>query len=218
MTGFRFSAARRRLLAALSLPPLLVACATTGVPVETVPAAPRVYHESISLGGRLSLRYEQNGAEQSMHGSFTWEQQPRHTLVTFSSPLGQTVATIAITPAMSTLTQAGQAPRSAPDVDALAADALGWPLPISGLRYWLQGFGIDRHGQPFIATPQGTAANVLTRDGWTLHYTRWQADPERPALIYPRRIDLERGTQRAGDVGLRLVIDTWQPLQESTTP
>ena len=218
MRDARFIAGRRRLLAVFAFPLLLAACATTVPSGETVPAAPRAYHESITLGGRLSVRYEENGADQAMHGSFTWEQQSRHILVTLSSPLGQTLATIAITPGMSTLTQAGQPPRSAPDVDALVADTLGWPLPVSGLRYWLQGFALDRQGQPFVAEPQDNAARVRTRDGWAIHYVSWQAAAERPALIHPRRIDLERSTERAGDVALRIVIDAWQPLQENLSP
>jgi outer membrane lipoprotein LolB len=206
----------RRALAALALPLLLSACATVGAPGGKLPgataAAPRAYHDAIALGGRLSVRYQQNGADQAMHGSFTWEQEPGRTLVTLSSPLGQTLATIVITPTLSTLTQAGQPPRSAPNVDALAAEALGWPLPLSGLRGWLQGFAIDAHGQAFVAAPQGDAGNTITRDGWALNYASWQTDPGMPGVVHPRRIDLERSTRRAGEVLLRIVIDAWQPL------
>jgi outer membrane lipoprotein LolB len=203
----------------LALAALLSGCATvttpTGPPAGLTAAeqaARRTYHDAIVLGGRLSLRYQQNGFDQAVHGNFTWQQSPERTLVTLSSPLGQTMATIEITPGLSTLIQAGQAPRSATDVDALAASALGWPLPISGLRDWLQGFGTDANGRRFIAVPQAKAAGTTTLDGWRINYASWQNDDPPLASSHPKRIDLERSTEHAGDVALRIVIDDWQPL------
>jgi outer membrane lipoprotein LolB len=183
----------------------------TGVPAADRAATQRTYHDKIVIGGRLSVRYQQNGNDQSVHGSFTWSQSPGRTLVTLLSPLGQTIATIEITPALATLTQGGQAPRSATDVDALAAGALGWPLPISGLRNWLQGFGQDADGQRFVAAPQAKAATAMTSDGWHINYASWQNDADPSASNHPKRIDLERSTTQAGDVALRIVIDNWQP-------
>lgn len=202
----------------MALPLLLTGCATFTLPTwpDAAPAvqqavAPRLYHDAIELGGRLSVRYQQNGTEQAIHGSFTWVQNPAHTTVTLLSPLGQTVAMIEITPTASTLTRSGQAPRMAADVDALAAEAFGWPLPVSGLRDWLQGFARAADGSRFAATPQAAQTTQLTTgDGWRLHYTSWQdAAPSMPA--HPKRIDLERNTAQAGDVALRIVIDNWQP-------
>lgn len=154
------------------------------------------------------MHYQQNGNDQAVHGSFTWAQSPERTVVTLLSPLGQTIAAIDITPNLSTLTQARQAPRTATDADALAAGALGWPLPVSGLRDWLQGFATDADDKHFVAAPYGGATDVTTRDGWHIHYSNWQDDA---AQNHPKRIDLSRNTVQAGDVTIRLVIDTWQP-------
>lgn len=168
----------------------------------------RSYHEAIDLGGRLSVRYQQNGDDQAVHGSFTWAQSTGRTVVTLLSPLGQTIAVINITPDLSTLTQAGRAPHTAADVDALAAGALGWPLPISGLRDWLQGFARAADGRHFVAMPQADTTGVTTREGWRIDYSSWL---DNGAEHHPRRIDLARNTVQAGDVALRIVIDTWQP-------
>lgn len=168
----------------------------------------RAYHDAIVITGRLSIRYEQNGREESLHGSFNWNQQSHRLLLTLLSPLGQTVAIIENTPAAATLIQAGQPPRTASDVDALVADTLGWPLPVAGLRYWLQGFAVRDDGSTFVAMPENDADSIATRDGWQLNYASWNQDA-RPA--HPRRIDLQRETSQAGKVDIRLVIDTWQP-------
>ncbi len=201
----------RAALAALVL--LLAGCAgLTPRPAETPQAEQamrsRSFQDAIDLTGRLSVRYQSAYKDEALHGSFTWAQQPAQTTVTLMSPLGQTLAVIDLTPDGATLTQAGQPPRAAADVDTLTAETLGWPLPISGLRYWLQGFAIDAGGHHFVATPE--SSDVVTRDGWHLHYASWQDNAPSTAPQRPRRIDLERSTQQAGEVAIRIVIDTWQ--------
>jgi outer membrane lipoprotein LolB len=192
---------------------LLAGCAGLSPrPTETPQAEQamrsRSFQDAIDLAGRLSVHYQSAYKDEALHGSFTWAQQPAQTTVTLMSPLGQTLAVIDLTPDGATLTQAGQPPRMAADVDTLTAETLGWPLPISGLRYWLQGFAIDDRGQQFVATPE--SSDVITRDGWHLHYTSWQDNAPSTAPQRPRRIDLERSTQQAGNVAIRIVIDTWQ--------
>ncbi|GAA4022882.1 lipoprotein insertase outer membrane protein LolB [Actimicrobium antarcticum] len=184
--------------ASLAPPPSLPSPATTVRPVT-----------SIELGGRLSVRYQNNGKEEAVHGSFSWSQRAGNTLVTLRSPLGQTLATITIGPAESTLSQAGQPTRTAADPDALATEALGWPLPLAGLRDWLQGQATNVAGERVTASSTSTTP-IVTNDGWQLQYVSWEAsDPALPAR--PKRIDLSRTTPQAGDVGLRIVIDSWQP-------
>jgi outer membrane lipoprotein LolB len=212
MSGSRHSAASLRIGSIMLLFPLVLGgCAMISpppAPVTAEQAASRPYHEKIMIKGRLSVRYQQNGNDEAIHGSFSWSQVPGHTTVSLFSPLGQTIAMIEITPEVSTLTQAGQAPRRADNVDALAANALGWPLPVSGLRDWLQGFAIDSEGRRFVASPLAGGTEVTTRDGWRLRYAGWQEDTGQSR---PRRIDLERSTAEAGEVAIRIVIDDWQP-------
>jgi outer membrane lipoprotein LolB len=204
----------RRVFVSLTL--LLAGCASLTPPQNPgespqaqQTALPRPFQEAIDLTGRLSMHYQGAFKEEALHGNFTWAQQPAQTTVTMLSPLGQTLAVIDLTPAGATLTQAGQQPRAAADVDTLTAETLGWPLPVSGLRDWLQGFATDTHGRRFVATPE--SADVVTRDGWHLHYADWQDAASPAAPQRPRRIDLERSTKQAGEVAIRIVIDTWQP-------
>jgi len=190
---------------------LMAGCATVTAPPTSASAATgaeRAFHQTIDLGGRLSVRYQAGRREESLHGSFTWSQTPSLTNVTLLSPLGQTIAVVSVTPEGATLTQAGQAVRSANNVNALTAETLGWPLPVAGLREWLQGFAVDRAGKRFTATPSST--DVTTPDGWRVQYAVW-ADDAAGGLQRPRRIDLNRPTEQAGDVSIRIVVDTWQP-------
>ena len=186
--------------------------AGTPVTAENAREAMRPYRDAIDIGGRLSVRYQLNGSDQALDGKFTWAQDGGRILITLLSPFGQTLATIDVTPNGSTLLQSGQPPRQAADVDGLAAAALGWPLPVSGLREWLQGFATDDQGVRRLARADavGDAAYLKTADGWLLHYPIWNTDAG-PADAHPKRIDLQRLTSQAGNVSLRIVIDQWQP-------
>ena len=195
--------------AVLALPFLLAACA--GVP-PAAPALPeatvaRPYQQSVDINGRMSVRYQMNGRDEAVHGSFESRQRPDNTQLTLLSPLGQTLAQIMVTPAGATLTQAGQPPLSAAEADALASQALGWPLPVAGLRDWLQGMVTVPGGKRLALAPQDDGGDIVSADGWRLRFPAWEDSiPARP-----RRIDLARSTEQAGDVALRLVIDSFQP-------
>lgn len=177
-------------------------------------ATTRNYRPAVTLEGRMSLRYGANGREQSVHGSFVWAQTAQRTDLQLLSPLGQTLATIAIEPGLATLVEAGKPPRSAPDADQLTEQTLGWPLPVSGLGDWLQGFARTSDGRRFVAQPQpgdledATAANsVTTADQWRIKYVNWQTTT---AGLMPKRIDLGRSTGEAGEVAIRIVVDKVQ--------
>ncbi|MDK6079023.1 outer membrane lipoprotein LolB [Massilia varians] len=179
---------------------ILAGCATTSSNVATVGA----YRDSIDLDGRLSVNYQKSGNRESMTVNFDWAQRPGRVDVTIANPLGQTVATIEVTPQSATLTQAGRAPVTEADVDTLSQRTLGWPLPVSGLRDWLQGYAVDAQGQRFSASPARN--EVVTRDGWRLRFVEWQ-DPN-AAQPVPRLIHATRAA--VGDIQdleIRIVIN-----------
>jgi outer membrane lipoprotein LolB len=167
----------------------------------------RSYAGTLDLSGRLSVQYQRDNNDEALHGNFNWQQNGTHSKLSLLSPLGQILATIDTGPDGATLVQPGHATQNAADVDALAAQALGWPLPVSGLRSWLQGFATAADGKPFIASADGD--HVVTRDGWQIQYVGWQ-DEQDAARSHPRRIDLTRQTAQAGTVAIRIVIDNWQ--------
>ena len=184
---------------------------TSGQPPSSHTVAP--YRDQIELAGRLNVVYQKNDKPESATVNFTWQQTAQRTDVTLFSPVGSTLATIAVTPQEAVLTQSGKPPRSAPDVDTLSSRLLGWSLPVSGLRDWLQGHALAQDGQRFIASPQND--NVTTRDGWRLRYVSWQdgSDTTPGAVPQPRRIDAERNASAQADaVSLRIVLDPVTPV------
>ncbi|MFP5393816.1 MAG: lipoprotein insertase outer membrane protein LolB [Gammaproteobacteria bacterium] len=190
-----------RLTGAATLAMLMGGCATTG-PRSTTGVAD--YRDSIEMAGRISVNYEKNGEPASLSGKFTWAQTPGAVNVELASPLGQTMAKIAVTPTSATLTQTDKAPRSAADIDTLTAQTLGWQLPVSGLRDWLQGYATAAGGQRFVASPANN--RVTTADGWEISYVNWVESGAKPQ---PKRIDAHRkATLTTSDLAIRIVIDS----------
>lgn len=190
-----------RLLPALLLTAVLAGCATTGagLPNANVPVA--AYRDAIELSGKLAVSYQKDGQPQGLSGPFTWSQHPGNIDVELFGPLRQTVALIKVTPQAATLTLSDGKPRTAKDIDTLTAQALGWPLPVSGLRDWLQGHAVDAQGKAFTASPANN--HVVTQDGWRLRFVDWQAGGATPM---PHQI--EAGRNAGGDeLTIRILID-----------
>jgi outer membrane lipoprotein LolB len=174
----------------------LAGCAS--VPTGPLPPLP-AYREVAELAGRLSLTYRKDGNPESMTVNFDWRQQPDRVDIDLSSQLGQTMARISVTPAQATLTEANKPPRSAASIDALTAQALGWQLPVAGLKEWLQGYATDAQGQRFAAAPGKDT--VITNDGWKLRFVSWRPDGS------PKRIDAERlAAAQVDELAIRIVV------------
>ncbi|MES3024527.1 MAG: outer membrane lipoprotein LolB [Pseudomonadota bacterium] len=181
---------------------MLAACATPGGYTSQANVAP--YRETIDLSGRLSVNYQKDGNPETISVKFTWAQVPGRINLDLATPLGQTVAQISVTPDSATLTQANQAPRVAADIDSLTRQTLGWSLPVSGLRDWVQGYATDAGGARFAASP--ARHSVTTQDGWRLSFVSWQ-DPD-AARPVPKRIDAERSATATADaLVIRIVLD-----------
>lgn len=192
--------------AALALGAPLSGCSSiTTSPAASADTARQPYQEKISANGRIHVLYQQDGKEQSLPGNFEWQQDATDTGITLLSQLGQTIATISQNAGGATLQQANQPARSATDLDVLLSETLGYPLPLQGLRDWLQGYIRNHDGRRIAIAAKDS--QMLTADGWQLRYVSWQEDNGK---TYPRRIDLQRYTAQAGEVTLRIVIDQWK--------
>lgn len=199
--------------------PLLLAAALAGCasaperPAGAPPSGPVApYTDTIELSGKINVAYTRDGNRESLIGRFEWQQSAQRTDVTIRSPLGQVVAHITVTPQQATLREGNKPLRTADSIDALSAQALGWTLPVSGLREWLQGHATAAGGKPFRASPQD--ATVATADGWRLNYVSWHDVPAAgaPGAPKPKRIDVERGaTGQIDAMTIQVVIDAPAP-------
>jgi outer membrane lipoprotein LolB len=197
-----------RLLAwlfALSAIGLVAGCSS----LQTLPSlsqTKRNFHDNILIQGRFSVAYEQTNRPQSVQGRFQWQQQGQRIDIDLMSPLGQTMAKLAITPNLATIQQTGKEIKSAPNIAELTEQTLGWSLPVAGMRDWLQGFNRGTNNQHQSASPSGS--NQFDSDGWHIHYVSWQ---QNSVSVYPKRIDLTRTSPQLHQLSLRIIIDQWEP-------
>jgi outer membrane lipoprotein LolB len=134
--------------------------------------------------------------------NFRWHHASRRDELELASPLGQTVAVLSGDASNVRLQAADGRVLTASDWSALTVQGLGWPLPVDGLAFWIQ--GAPRPGSAF-GTETGDDGRValLRQDGWTIvyhAYTQAATSGSRPArmtLSYP-------------DVELRIAVDSWQ--------
>ena len=180
--------------------------------LQTWPSLPsltqteRSFHDNILIQGRFSVAYEQNNRPQSVQGRFQWQQQGQRIDIDLMSPLGQTMAKMAITPNSATIQQTGKEIKVAENVAELSEQTLGWSLPVTGMRDWLQGFKRGTTNQRQIARPNEN--DQFDTDGWHIHYVSWQ---QNSVSVYPKRIDLTRTSPQLHQLSLRIIIDQWQP-------
>lgn len=196
-------------LAILALALSLPACASSQLVGNSVassvaatsPPNATAYRKQLQLQGRIAVRFQQEGQEQHLNANFHWQQEPEQVRVLLATPLGQAQAEILVTANQASLIVAGQPPRSAANIDQLTQEILGWPLPVAGLRDWLQGQGHDAQGRRFFANPNNSDT-IHTADGWRIRFVSWHTPQQ------PKRIDLEHQvTGQASEVFFRIVLD-----------
>jgi outer membrane lipoprotein LolB len=146
----------RRWVGALALSALLAACATPR------PPAPR----EETLAGRLSIQVAEHAGQgaRSMSATFELRGNAERGELDLSSPLGQTVAKARWAPARAELLT-GDGPRSFPDLQSLAQEALGEPLPLAALVEWL-------HGRPWSGAASVQSAGGFEQLGWLVNLER----------------------------------------------
>ena len=178
---------------------LLLAACTTLPP----PAAPNTLLNTTT--GRFALnatgtRPDGTPLRESMSGRFTLSVATDSTTLDLASPLGNTLARLQSNASGALL----QVPEDGglrtvhnSNPEALAEDVLGFPLPLKGLPWWIQ-------GEPAPDRPaQVQDINHIEQDGW-----RIQIEERFERSATPRRLTLLRpAADMSPAITLRVVVD-----------
>lgn len=183
---------RWALLAMLAL--TLAACTTTPKPIEG--ASP----DAFSRIGRFAITVnEESGKQNAVQGGFSWSDDGRRYVLDLTNPLGSTEARVEGQPGAASLTKADGTRLVADNPDALAEDALGSSVPVSGLRDWLRG-----------KLPAQPEASDVSRDelGRPASFEQggWRAKLSRYDTLGPQLLVLER-LEPGRRVTVRLVVN-----------
>ena len=182
----------------IALAALFDGCAPVALELTSGLGAPPAPQASFDIAGRLSARH----GDDALTANFRWRHASGRDELELASPLGQMVASLSGDASNVRLQTADGRVSTASDWSALTAQGLGWPLPVDGLAFWIQ--GTPRPGSAF-GTETGEEGRValLRQDGWTIVYHAYTqaaaADwrPTRMTLSYP-------------DVELRIAVDNWR--------
>jgi len=188
----------RRRAVALALAAALSACATPPrVDVGAAAAAPA--DVSFELAGRLSARHGEAGVA----AGFRWRHAPGTDELVLSTPFGQALARLSGGADGVVLErQDGGVARSG-DWETLTREALGVPVPVRGLAWWVRGMPHPASGH-LVERDTAGRATVLRQDGWEIvyGYRDESVQPSRLVLGYPG-IELRLAVDSRVDGGTR---------------
>ncbi len=181
-----------RALAAGAAAALLAACAAL-MPVERLPAA-----APFDIIGRVLASND----GRAFSSGVRWRHETGGDEIWLLSPVGQTLAHIAADEGGATLTAADQQTYRAASVETITREALGWPLPLDRLQYWITGDAVPGIAVTKIERDARGRVITLEQSNWRIRfaYSETGGSKERP-----RRLDMAQDGQQ-----IRLVIDTWR--------
>lgn len=145
----------------------------------------------------LSVNYS-DGRQEAVQGGFSWHDTGRVLMLDLANPLGNTLARVQVEPGVATLTRSNGETEQAPHPDALVEQVLGSPIPVAGLRDWLQG----KTGTDAVAVLEKNSSGQpasFSQNGWRVQLSRY--DAQGPALLQLNRNDSNR------TISVRLVVD-----------
>ncbi|MBR9884114.1 MAG: outer membrane lipoprotein LolB [Oceanospirillales bacterium] len=181
------------LLAAL----LLSACSTLPPPSQAPEGSLRgSLGDDWQFEGKAGIRQ----GEHANSANVDWEQQGDHFDIRLSGPLGQGGMQIVGDDTGVTMQVSGEPePYQADTPEAVMQQALGWHLPVSQARYWVQGRPDPNIPYQLLSDTEG-----FEQSGWRIEIQRMT--PINENLVLPGRLEF-----RYSDLSIRLVIRNWTP-------
>ncbi|AHV93719.1 outer membrane lipoprotein LolB [Bordetella holmesii] len=167
---------------------------------SSLPKSQGVAGDSFARAGRFAITAtEADGRQQAVQGGFQWQDNGQEFVLDLTNPLGSTEARVQGRPGAAQLTRANGSRLQANDPDTLAEDALGSPVPVSGLRDWLRGRLASEPAAQSVRRDEAGHLARFDQGGWSVQLSRY--DSAGPQLLM-----LER--QEAGRrIVVRLVIN-----------
>ena len=100
------------------------------------------------------------------------------------------------------------------DVDKLMLQMNGWPLPVSGLRYWVLGLPSATTAYSVSKWKPNGLPGVMLQDGWRIEFRRYKkvSGVLVPHKLFIRRVDandLGDAENNDEEIDVRLIIRQW---------
>ena len=154
------------------------------------------------MRGRLAI----DTGERAFQARFRWREDSGEILLTVRGPLG--AGSFQIDGTADSLTVQSRGERLVlTDPESELSQMFGWWLPVTSLSAWLLGLPAPNYPAESLENQTGSLARLDQRL-WRLEYEEYQVAE---GLLVPRKM-----TMNHGSVELRLTVDAWGPLAQTT--
>lgn len=150
----------------------LAAC-TTLKPIE------RTESITFDMDARMAVQFQETNSDKNSSGKLRWEEYPSSTDITLSTPFGNTIALVHITPTQATYKGSDGSVVIEDTPDELFYRLFGMDLPIANLRDW-------------IGTPSHPLVKERNENGWRVLVTDTFTNPN-----LARRLEVSRTSPNA---------------------
>jgi len=164
-----------------------------------------------AINGRIAVQTNYDGGQADYH----WQQlNTTDYKIRLQAPLGAGTTWInGDAQGVNLRTSSGEALYDA-DVDKLMLQINGWPLPVSGLRYWVLGLPSAASSYSVSQWKSNGLPGVMLQDGWRIEFRRYK---KVSGILMPHKLFIRRAdAQGVGDMGnneedvdVRLIIRQW---------
>jgi outer membrane lipoprotein LolB len=175
-------AGTRRRAAAILLSGFLAGCAAAPR-VAAPPPVAALEDVSFEAAGRLSARH----GDTAVAASFRWSHRSDADELVLATPFGEGLARLTGDASGVALELPDGRTARAADWESLTGTALGVPVPVRGLAWWVRGVPHSRAAHTVERDAAGRML-VLRQDGWEIvfGYRDDDAAPSRLVLAYPQ--------------------------------
>lgn len=183
---------------------VLTACSGVGVkePVADQQAAYRERAEKLAgitnwgFVGKISL----DDGEQGGSGRLQWNVEQHNSVLDFHGAMGRGAWHLEIGPEGALLREANGFEQTAPGINTLIQDRMGWPIPVDALQWWVRGLAAPGDSD-IEELDTGGLLEHLEQFGWSVDFNRYSTDS---GVALPVRLDARRDDYR-----VKLAIGSW---------
>ncbi len=154
------------------------------------------------ISGRIAVQTAENGGQ----ADFYWQQNGIHDYrIKIQAPLGVGTTWIEGNRQGVVLRTSAGEEAVDQDVDRLIYQLQGWPLPVSGLYYWVRGLPADNSQYSITQWHDNGLPNVIEQDGWRIELRSYV---EQEGKLLPKKLFISRLDNQEVDV--RLIVRRWE--------
>ncbi len=185
----------------------LSACASVDIKNDVAPVDWGQQQEALSqlnrwtIKGRISVQTEYQGGQVD----YTWRQINKTDYdIRLQAPMGAGTTVITARDSGISLHTSSGGFMFDTDIDKLMRKLNGWPLPVSGLRYWVRGMPAPDSDYEVRQWSVKGGPQVMLQDGWRIEFKKYNmvSGNMLPGKLFINRINGE-------EVDVRLIIRQW---------